>query len=125
MIFDTDVMIHIERGHAAARKLFEAETERAVSAQTWMEWLQGARDRKHLDFIRDFAGQMGLRILPLTDRVSERAIFLVEEHALGDGLKPGDALIAATALEHALTLATGNVKHFKHVRNLKLVGLKA
>ena len=31
-----------------------------------------------------------------------------------------DALIAATALQHRLSLATSNVKHFKAVKGLKL-----
>lgn len=31
-----------------------------------------------------------------------------------------DALIAATALEHSLTLLTGNVKHFAAVGELKI-----
>ena len=30
----------------------------------------------------------------------------------------GDALIAATALTHGLTVATRNVKHFEHLADL-------
>lgn len=33
----------------------------------------------------------------------------------------GDAIIAATALENDLTLATANIKDFKHIEGLKLI----
>ena len=34
--------------------------------------------------------------------------------------KLGDALIAATALEHDETLITGNIRHFRPIHGLKL-----
>ncbi len=45
---------------------------------------------------------------------------LIDAHALADGLRLADALIAATALEHGLTLLTGNTKHFTGVEALKI-----
>ena len=36
------------------------------------------------------------------------------------GLQMGNALIAATALEHRLTLVTGSVKQFRAVSGLQL-----
>ena len=45
---------------------------------------------------------------------------LIDTHALADGLQLADALIAATALEHGLTLITGNTKHFAVVETLKI-----
>jgi predicted nucleic acid-binding protein len=45
---------------------------------------------------------------------------LIDKHALFSGLQLGDALIAATALEHRLTLLTGNKKHFAKVPGLVL-----
>jgi hypothetical protein len=39
--------------------------------------------------------------------------------ALSHGLQVGDALIAATALEHQLSVLTGNVKHFSAVDGLQ------
>ncbi len=45
---------------------------------------------------------------------------LIDAHALADGLQLADALIAATALEHNLTLLTGNTKHFAAVESLKI-----
>ena len=53
--------------------------------------------------------------------VSQRAMVLVETHALSAGLLLADALIAATALEHNLAILTGNAKHFTPVEGLKIV----
>ncbi len=44
----------------------------------------------------------------------------MEALTLSHGLQLGDALIAATALEHGLRLLTGNVKHFNAIEGLNL-----
>ncbi len=45
---------------------------------------------------------------------------LLEGHPLSDGLQLGDALIAATAMAHGLTLLSGNLKLFSKVPGLHL-----
>ncbi len=45
---------------------------------------------------------------------------LVEAHFLSDGLLLADALIAATAIEHTLTLSSANSKHFRPIPGLVL-----
>ncbi len=59
-------------------------------------------------------------ILPITENISQKAIDLLETFALSHGLQMGDALIASTAIEHNLTLLTGNVKHFKPIPLLRV-----
>ena len=49
-----------------------------------------------------------------------RAYFLMKAHAKSDGLHTLDALIAATALEDGLTLATKNRRHFQMIGDLSL-----
>jgi predicted nucleic acid-binding protein len=44
----------------------------------------------------------------------------METLALSHGLQMGDALIAATGLEHQLTVLTANTKHFSAVQGLQL-----
>jgi predicted nucleic acid-binding protein len=55
--------------------------------------------------------------LTLTDQVVGRAVMLRQARRMG----LGDAIIAATALEHDLTLWTANVDDFKHIEGLKLL----
>ena len=53
------------------------------------------------------------RILPVTEEVAERWGVLAAECQLkGRGLSMADGLIAATALEHDLTVVTHNVRDF-------------
>ena len=56
--------------------------------------------------------------MPLSEAITLRAIDLMESLALSHGLQMGDALIAATALEHGLPVLTANVKHFSPVEGL-------
>ena len=49
-----------------------------------------------------------------------RASYLMEEHALAHGLRLADALIAATALEQACILLTGNDRHFSSITGLEV-----
>jgi toxin FitB len=53
------------------------------------------------------------RILPVTERIAERWGILAAGCELkGKGLAMADGLIAATAVEHDLTVVTRNVRHF-------------
>jgi len=60
--------------------------------------------------------------LPLNEAITHRAIGLMEALTLSHGLQMGDALIAATALEHGLPVLTGNVRHFAAVPGLLIEG---
>lgn len=48
----------------------------------------------------------------------------IEEYALGSGLRSGDAIIAATAVENNLPLVSSNVKHFRIIKDLTLISFK-
>ncbi|HBJ86801.1 MAG TPA: PIN domain nuclease [Verrucomicrobiales bacterium] len=54
--------------------------------------------------------------LSLTDAIADRAIELRQQKKMS----LGDSLIAATALEHDLELATRNVDDYKHIDRLRL-----
>ena len=58
----------------------------------------------------------GIKIIPLEEDVSEKAGEISTQY----NLEIIDAIIAATALENKLTLATLNTKDFKNIKGLKL-----
>ena len=60
------------------------------------------------------------RLLPVTEAITRRATELMESLTLSHGLQMGDALIAATAIEHQLPVLTANVKHFSAVEGLAI-----
>jgi predicted nucleic acid-binding protein len=120
MLFDTDVLIWCFRGSAKAAKAIEDDPAPTISVITYMELVQGARDKRELKAITSFLTDMGIPVLPLTENIGHRASIYLEEHALKDGMAMADALIAATAVERSLTLRTGNGKHFRVISDLEL-----
>jgi len=115
MIFDTDVMIWAFRGNAKALDSIDAADERAISAVTYMELLQGVRNRREMLEMKRFLGRLGFSVLPVDVNVSNRAVAIMEETALKSDLGVCDALIFGTACEKGETLLSGNQKHFKEV----------
>jgi len=124
MLFDTDVLIFVQRGHINAAKMIDAEIHRQISMQTYMELLQGAKNKQQHSITRQFLRDFAFTILPFTENIGHRAAIYVEEYALSDSMRAGDAIVAATAVEHGLTLATANVKHFRPVQDLDMQVLK-
>jgi hypothetical protein len=120
MLFDTDILIWIERGNSKAGKLIENAIERKISIYTFMEILQGARNKTEQKYIKDFLFDYEFEVLSLTENIGHRAAIYIEEYSMSDGLRAGDAIIAATAIEHNLTLSTSNKKHFKLIRDLQI-----
>jgi predicted nucleic acid-binding protein len=63
---------------------------------------------------REFIGFA--HVIPLTDEIAELAIELRRRGRI----KLPDAVIAATALHHDLTLVTSNVKDFEGIEGLRI-----
>ncbi len=120
MIFDTDIFIWIQRGSSKAAKLVNKADERLLSTQSYMELLQCARNKEEHRYVKNFIKEFGFTTLPLSQNIGHRAAIYIEEYSLSHGVRAGDAIIAATAVENNLTLCTGNHKHFKCINELSL-----
>jgi hypothetical protein len=120
ILIDSDVLIWLMRGHAGAKARLAQINPWRISTITYLELAQGCRSKEELQRAKRGLAAPQTQILPLTPAISEQAMALVEAHALADGLQLADALIAATALEHNLTLLTGNTRHFVAVETLKV-----
>ena len=124
MIFDTDVMIWAFRGNAKALDAIDAASERSISAVTYMELLQGVRNKKEMLAMKRFLSTLGFSVLPATANISSRAVAIMEDTALKSDLGVCDALIFATALDTGDTLLSGNAKHFREVPLLDTVAFR-
>ena len=124
MIFDTDVMIWAFRGNGQALQAIDEATERLISSVTYMELLQGVRNKGEMREMKRFLSKLNFGVLPLSENVSHRAISIMEETALKSDLGVCDALIFATACEVGDTLLSGNRKHFKEVPLLNAVAFR-
>ncbi|NJM39952.1 MAG: type II toxin-antitoxin system VapC family toxin [Anaerolineae bacterium] len=120
MIFDTDVFIWAQRGNVRAASLINNAVERFLSIQTFMELLQGTNDKNQQRLVKRFIADLGFQTLSLTETIGHRALVYIEEYGIASGLRAGDAIIAATAIENNMPLSSSNAKHFRIIRDLDL-----
>jgi len=120
MIFDTDIFIWVQHGNEKAARLMERTENKYLSIQTYMELLQCGNNKTQHEYVKDFISSFNCMVLPFTENIGHRASIYIEEYTLSSGLRSGDAIIAATAVENNMTLVSGNAKHFKVIKDLKL-----
>jgi len=120
ILIDSDVLIWLTRGHPSAKARLSKIDPWRISAITYMELAQGCRSKEELQRAKRGLERKDTEIFPLTPSISERAMHLIDAHALSDGLQLADALIAATAIEQEFVLLTGNTKHFSAIDALTI-----
>lgn len=118
MIFDTDVLIWVQRANSNARQLINQTPNRFIAIVTYLELIQGATDKRHLNALSLFLQKTKFEVLPLTEEIGQRALALLTTFRLSHHMSSADALIAATAIEHGLPLCSGNAKHFRQIPQL-------
>ena len=124
MLVDTDVLIWHLRGYQQAAQRLDRLFGLTLSAISYLELIQGMRNKAELAAVQKMLALRKADVLPLTAAITQRAVNLMEALALSHGLQIADALIAATAIEHNLTLLTGNIKHFRSVEGLQIEHFK-
>jgi predicted nucleic acid-binding protein len=120
MLIDTDVLIWYMHGNKNALKAIEQYKGFAISVVTYMELVQGMRNKQELASLRKALKSWNTKIIYITEEISSKAMFYVEQHYLSHSVELADALIGATAVSHSLSLLTGNDKHYKIVKEIKL-----
>ena len=108
MLVDTDVLIWNLRGNRAAAQRLDDAPGFWLSAVTYMELVQGLRNKQELRQLRQALIYWQASIRHLEEGISSRAMFLVESYALSHNMQMADALIAATAMEAGVPLLTAN-----------------
>jgi len=120
MLVDTDVLIWHLRGNPKATQQLDRLQPLTISAITYMELLQGIRNRSELLALQKSLTLRHTEQLPVTPAITTRATGFMEALALSHGLQLADALIAATALEHGFAVLTANTKHFAPIQGLRV-----
>jgi predicted nucleic acid-binding protein len=119
-MFDTDIILYLQRGVPKFGALVNEIPKRKISVLTYMELFQRAITKSQHKIIKSFLKDCNFEVLPITENISHRAAIYVEEYSLTTGIRAGNAIIAATATEHNLTLVTTHKKIFRSVRDLQL-----
>lgn len=120
MIIDTDVLIWYLRGKQSAKEVVEANIPFSISAVTYMELLQGMRNKQESQRFQKALHYWNVHIIHIDQEISARAMFYVQEYALGHSMQMADALIAATSIQFGETILTANDKHYKFIPNIDL-----
>lgn len=120
LLIDSDVLIWMSREHEGAIAKLQTIERWQVSTVGYIELIQGCRNRGELDTIKKGLAACNTVFIPLTESISARAMQLIDQYTLSQGLQLGDALMAATALENNMTLLTANRKHFEPIFGLSI-----
>ncbi len=120
MVIDTDVLIWYMKGNKKAYKIIEDSTNFSISVVTYMELVQGMRNKNELNNLRRALHGWNTKILYISEEISVKAMFFVEQYYLSHSIQLADALIGATAISHGLPILTGNDKHYKIMKDLQI-----
>ena len=124
-LIDTDILSELAKGRdsllvAAARAYLQEHGRFAISAVTVMEVVRGYHLAGRADRLSEFIVSLsGLQVIPFTATTAQLAGKIdAELQRQGQPIGRADPMIAATAIEHALAIVTGNTDHFARVQRL-------
>lgn len=124
MIIDTDVLIWYMRGNLKASQVIDKQPGFSISVVTYMELVQGMRNKRELRELQKALKQWNATILPINEAISEKAKGYIEQYFLSHSLELADALIAATAAINGVPILTGNDKHYNMITKLTIQKFK-
>ena len=119
-LLDTDVLIWYLRGNQNAYDLIHSMGEFAISAVTYMELVQGMRNKDELRNLKKVFKQWKVKTIYIDNEISALALFYVEEYFLSHSMQLADALIGATCATYGMTLYTANDKHYRVIKDLDI-----
>jgi predicted nucleic acid-binding protein len=120
VVIDTDVLIWYMKGNEKAYKVIENSKNFFISVVTYMELVQGMRNKNELNNLRRALHIWNTEILYISEEISIKAVFFVEQHYLSHSIQLADALIGATAISHGLPILTSNDKHYKVLKDIQI-----
>jgi len=124
MIIDTDVLIWYLKGNQKAYEFVESQLGFNISVVTYIELVQGMRDKHELNVFRNQFRNWSAKIIHLNEEISAKAMFYIERNYLSHSLQLADALIGSTGLVYGMPIATGNDKHYKVISELEVIKVK-
>ena len=120
MLIDTDVLVWYMRGNERAKRVIKNSDGFSISVVTYMELVQGLRNKEELNVFRNSFKKRNAGIIYINEEISIKAMFLVEQYFLSHSLQLADALVGATSLIFGLPLLTANIKHYTAIKNIIL-----
>ncbi len=127
ILIDTDTISFFLKGNEAVIEKFKTHLEQFgylnISVISYYEVLNGLmyKDaKKKMTQFNEFAKLNN--IIPMSESIAQKAAKIFANlRTRGITIGHTDVLIAATAIDNNLVLATNNTKHFQHIEELELV----
>jgi predicted nucleic acid-binding protein len=116
-LLDANILIGVFRGESELKTYVES-LDSTIDTTVYVELIQGAKNKREVEKIEIVLRQFA--ILHFNEKISRRTIELIRAYSKSHGLRFGDAIIAATCMEHGLKLVTFNVKDFRFIKGLKI-----
>ena len=114
MLIDTCLFIEHFRGNSVVSAFLSQHAGSIyVSAITDMELAQGVHNKQELQTYYKLLKTLKAELIEVNEPISVLARDWVRQYGLSHNLHLADALIAATAKHHRLTLYTDNVRDFQ------------
>jgi predicted nucleic acid-binding protein len=120
MVIDTDVLVWHLRGNKKARDIIHKSIPFSISVVTYIELVQGMRDKKEMNGLMKQLSRWDVEIIQINEDISTRAMIYVEQYFHSSSMQMADALIAATCVNNSDILLTGNEKHYKSIQNIQM-----
>jgi len=89
MIIDTDVIIWYFKGNKNALNVIKKYTPFGISVITYMELIQGMRNKNELQMLNKYLNKWNVKILQINENISTGAMSLVENYYLSHSLELG------------------------------------
>jgi predicted nucleic acid-binding protein len=123
-LVDTDVLIWYLKGNLNARNEIDALPGFHISVVSYIELVQGMRNKHELTCLRRALRAWNTKIAYITEDISAKAMFYVEQYYLSHALQLADALISATAIANGFDVLTANTKHYRFLKDISLKEFK-
>ena len=118
MLIYTDVLIWFFKGNKHAQEVIHQYDKFDMSVVTYMELIQGMRNKIELNQFRRFLNSKHVNVIYIDKEISTKAMFLVESYHLSHSLRLADSLIAATSLKYGYSIVTGNDKDYRFITDI-------
>ena len=117
-LIETNVFTKFFLGDLAVKR-FLGSISACTNAVVYIELIQGSIKKQKCELLKKHISKYpGYHLTP---QISLIAIELIDTYSSSKGFALADALIAATAIEHDLTLPTFNTKDFRFIKGLTIV----
>lgn len=108
------------RGDQKAYELIHSLDQFCISSVTYMELVQGMRNKSELKILQQTLKQWNVKTIFISEEISSKALFYMEEYFLSNSMQLADSLIASTSTHYGMTLVTANDKHYKVLKDIEI-----